>query len=440
MFPLPAFQKFQYDRPSFHIPADRTAHCIGSKEHLRVMLTRSRQIFGSFTNDRQGTIAIIFGLMFLAVTMVVGMAIDLGRVLHARTRLIVAADAAALAAGGALLNGNRSDVEIETLAKNFFAENIEQSGEMYGTVAEPSVTVNRAWGQISIEANAVVPMTLTKIAGFTDVNLPVNSITRFDQRDVELGMALDVTGSMYGTKLSELKVAAKDLVDMLLPDGSRQNKVRIGLAPYAASVNAGSYASPVTGGSNVGNTCVFERSGANRFTDALPIGADVLGTQYRTRCPGPAVVPLTDDKGLLKSQIDSYSARGATAGHIGTAWAWYLVSPVWASIWPSSSKPVAYGDSETIKAIILMTDGEFNTQYVSANGNSADQARAVCAEMKKQNVAVYSVAFQAPGSAQAVLQDCASGSDFYFNAENGDELRQSFQKIAQRLSNLRLMN
>lgn len=405
------------------------------------MLTYCRGIVRSFTKDRQGTIAIVFGLMFLAVTMVVGMAIDMGRVLHAKTRLVVAADAAALAAGGALLDGSLSDVEIETLAKKFFVQNIEQSGDMYGTVAEPSVTVNRASGQISIDANAIVPMTITKIAGFTEVNLPVNSTTRFDQRDVELGMALDVTGSMYGTKLSELKVAAKDLVDMLLPDGNRQNKVRIGLAPYAASVNAGSYASSVTGGGGgVGNPCVFERSGPNSFTDALPIGVDVLGAKTKTSCPSAAIIPLTDDKGLLKSQIDSYRASGSTAGHIGTAWAWYLISPVWDSIWPSSSNPVAYGDAKTIKVIILMTDGEFNTQYVSANGNSAGQARAVCAEMKKQNVAVYSVAFQAPGSAQAILQDCASGSDFYFNAANGDELRQSFQKIAKSLNNLRLMN
>jgi len=393
----------------------------------------------SFAQDRQGTVAIIFGLMFLAFAMIAGMAIDMGRVTHTNSRLVTAADAAALAAGNALLDGRLNDAEIEDLAKTFFTKNLEQGGDMFGSVTPPAVQVNRASGEVIIDATATVPMSITKIAGFTEVNLPVNSATRFDQRDIELGMALDVTGSMGGAKIAALKTAAKDLVDILLPDTGALNKVRIGLAPYAASINAGSFADAVRGNS-FGHSCVHERPGTQRFTDAEPRNINAMGARPNMSCPSATIMPLTDNKAVLKSQIDSYSANGSTAGHLGAAWAWYLVSPLWNSIWPAASAPFDYGTGNTLKVVILMTDGQFNTEYIGDNGNSSNQARGVCTEMKAKDVAVYSIAFQAPGSARQVLQDCSSGSDFYFSASNADELRQAFQKIAQKLNNLRLTN
>jgi Flp pilus assembly protein TadG len=377
--------------------------------------------------------------MSFAFLMVAGVAVDYSRVIHMNKRMMNAADAAALAAGGALLDGRLNDDEIELLAQNYFNKNMEQAGSSFGTFSEPEVTVNRAGGDIVIASVATVPMSITKIAGITEVRMPVNVATSFDQQDIELGLALDVTGSMRGTKLTDLKNAAKDLIDILMPDSGQSNSVRIGLAPYAASINAGSYAETVTGHSG-GHNCVHERTGAERFTDAAPIGINMLKRRDSMSCPSATVQALTDNKSLLKSSIDSYSASGRTAGHLGAAWAWYLISPAWSAIWPSSGRPVEYGTNDTTKAVILMTDGIFNQRYESTNGSSEAQARAVCADMKSKGVAVYSVAFQAPSTAQALLQDCSSGSSFYYSAENGEELRQAFTEIAKTLNNLRLTN
>ena len=392
-----------------------------------------------FAGDRRGTIAMLFGLMSFGFLMVAGVAIDYSRVIHMNKLMMNAADAAALAAGGALLDGRLNDEEIEELARTYFDKNMEQAGGKFGTYSEPEITVNRTSGDIVIASISTVPMSITKIAGFTEIKMPVNVATSFDQHDIELGMALDVTGSMRGTKLSDLKEAAKDLIDILMPDSGQSNTVRIGLAPYATSMNAGSYASVVTGQSG-GHTCVHERTGAERFTDAAPVGPNLLKRQSSMSCPSATVQALTDNKTVLKTAIDSYVASGMTAGHLGAAWAWYLISPAWNSIWPSSGKPAAYGAENTTKAVILMTDGIFNRQYESGNGSSEAQARGVCTEMKSKGVAVYAVAFQAPSSSQALLQDCSSGSSFYFSADNGEELRQAFAEIAKTLNNLRLTN
>lgn len=392
----------------------------------------------SFTRNGDGTVAIMFGLMFMAFAMVAGMAIDYGRVTHMRTHLVTAVDAAALAAGGALLDGRLSDAEIEGMALEYFERNMLDGGDHFGNWQTPTVTVNRQSREVTIEVAAEVPMTITKIAGFTKVDLPVSSATRFDQRDIELGMALDVTGSMSGQKIQSLKKAAKDLVDILLPDSGQANKVRIGLAPYATSINAGAYADLVTNRNGSGHTCVHERAGLQRFTDAAPVTSNKLGRKNSMSCPSATIQPLSDNKGVLKTAIDSYSASGWTAGHLGAAWAWYTISPEWSSIWPGASQPVAYEDKNTLKAVILMTDGIFNTEYQPGNGTSENQARGLCSEMKGKGVVVYAVAFQAPANAQSLLNECSSGKEHYFSADNEDELRDAFQAIAKKLNNLRL--
>ena len=57
------------------------------------------------------------------------------------------------------------------------------------------------------------------------------------------------------------------------------------------------------------------------------------------------------------------AASGSTAGHIGTAWGWYMISPTFSYLWPTASQPAAYGEDHLFKIVILMTDGEFNTFY-----------------------------------------------------------------------------
>ena len=69
----------------------------------------------------------------------------------------------------------------------------------------------------------------------------------------------------------------------------------------------------------------------------------------------------------------------------------------------------AHGDLNKVKAVILMTDGEFNTQY-SALGSAAQQASRHCDAMKADGVVVYAVAFQAGAASEALLRQCASSS------------------------------
>lgn len=413
------------------------------------MLQRLAKFHRDVERDESGAVAILFALMLVAITFMAGMAVDYSRINHTKFKLSAAADAAALAAGRALQDGRYTDAEISALALAFFQENVANSGHTFGNISNVDVTVNRATSTVKFDIDAGVPLTLTKVMIENDVNLPVSSTVVFEQNDIELGMALDITGSMRGSKLATLKTAAKDLIDILMPDSGTSHQVRIGIAPYSASINAGPYAAAVSNNTST-DDCVWERTGAAAFTSAAPgpgtylsagaAPADIDPTEGQSTysCPRASVTPLEANKAVLKQRINALSASGYTAGHLGAAWASYLVAPEWSSIWPSPSTPVAYNDTNTIKVALLMTDGIFNTAY--ENGVSDYQAVEVCDSMKNNDVLVYSIGFQAPSGAESTLKSCASTNDHYFKANDEEELRAAFIAIAKQLSNLRLSN
>lgn len=406
--------------------------------------------------DQTGSVAVIFAICTFVLAMALGLAIDVGRIIHTKSRLVSAADASVLAAAKRMHDTQLSTADLTALARSFFDANMSASGAGFGKVSAFDVSVDRPNSSVSISVTADVPMTFARISGIENVSLPTVASAAFNPVDIEVSLSLDLTGSMCApcTKIDDLKAASNDLVDILLPSSRKANKVRVALAPFAAGVNAGSFAALVTD-SRSSDGCVFERDGPDQATDAAPGSGNFLKaagdrgvSRTRNNCPsGSSIVPLTDSADTLRTAISGLRTGGSTAGHLGTAWAWYLLSPEWKSVWPAASTPTNYGDPKTIKAAILMTDGVYNTfggacdracSDISAEARSSqDLARQLCRGMRDKGVVVYAVGFMLSDPvAEEVLRDCA-GSKFY-RAENRETLRRAFSDIAQDLLNLRL--
>ena len=198
-------------------------------------------------------------------------------------------------------------------------------------------------------------------------------------------------------------------------------------------------------------TCVFERWGDEAFSDAPPnhdidventgsqnVGDYITAANYwdRNECRDAEPMPLSTDKDALKDYIDALDPEGGTAGHLGVAWGWYMISPEWAEHLPSA--PLEYDEPDTAKALILMTDGDFNSEYHWRLGSSRSQAEQLCDQIKDTNITIYSVAFQAPSSGEAVLEYCATSSETFFDPSNAQELSQAYQAIATSISDLRI--
>lgn len=430
------------------------------------MLTGLRLIVKKFSSDEQGAVALLFGLMSFMLFFIGAIAVDYSRIIDMRSRITTAVDAASLAAGRALLDGNLSDSEIVEMSTAYFKENVNSARGM-GTVGEPMISVNREQGTIEIDVQSSVTMTLARLGGFVDMSIPVASEATYHQKDIEVGMALDITGSMNEVrggkrKIDALKSAFEQFADRLIPEQkSASQRVRIGLAPYSSGVNVGNLAASVTQNRSK-DGCVTERKAAainDQPASAEPFlvkedgkddidNSDGSTPKNAFECPTATLVPLSDDRAALVQAVNGFNAQGWTAGHLGVQWAWNLISDQWSGTFSGGSAPDSYAlvkQDKLIKAVVLMTDGSFNTAFhgnKSANGNwSKAQAVAMCDAMKApgKDVLVFAVAFDAPKDAQETLKACSSSGDgYYANAANGAELELAFEKFATKLTALRL--
>ena len=427
---------------------------------------RLNSIHSRFRRDQNGTIAIMFGFALLVFCMLVGLGVDGGRTMVSRSRTAEALDAATLAATRVLMVGGMSDAKILELALTYFNKNIENGATLGVSYSEFHLDINPTTKTVTATVNAHVPTTFTAVTGTYTINYRTSAQATYNVNDIELGLVLDTTGSMNDpskggggkSKIAELKVAAAEMFDILLPDTGATSDVRIGIAPFAASVNAGAYASDVTHILKPKDNCTSERQGTNAWTDADPMPNNeqlepgslqkndldpTEGTHTNAySCPNAAVLPLTNDKDALKAEVNSFTANGWTAGHLGTQWGWYLVSPTWNSIWPAANAAKPYGTQNLIKAVVVMTDGIYNTAYHNGT-TAAQQAINLCNNAKAQGVVVYTVGFTAPKGAESTLMACATldertGKPFYYRADSQQELSDAFKDIAVKLSLLRV--
>lgn len=412
--------------------------------------------------DERGSVAIMFGLTVIILCLCGGLAIDMGIATHTKNKVAAAIDAATLAAAKAMREQNLTVAQTQQVARDYFDANMGGVAGTYGTVSNFVVRVDQRNGSVEIDVDMEVKTYFGALAGIQTFNVPATSVALIAGKDIEVGVQLDVTGSMCdggpsapcttGPKIGALKAAVTDLINTVVPDTPGAQRVRVGLAPFAAGVNAGRFANAVNGNRGASNTCVYERiNSAMQTTDDAPAGTSAL--KIRSDLPGSDICPsepvtelLGDkagDKAKLIASANRLRADKSTAGHLGTAWASYLISPDWNSVWNLSEPIAPYNDGKTLKFAILMTDGVYNTvgglNREANKAISSNFAKSTCAEMKRNGVAIYTIGFQVNEPlADDVLRNCATDSSMYYKPQTGGELQAVFNEIAQDIVSLRL--
>lgn len=186
-----------------------------------------------FARDARGNVAILFGLAAIPLLICIGAAIDYGRALIVQERMASAADAAGLAIGSWT---GLTEAEQKAKAQLFFNANYKSS---MGT-ASP-LQVNFSGDNILLSVSAEVPTTFMRIANIDHLNMHAQATITKKERNIELVMVLDTTGSMAsGGKITALKSAAKQMVSTLFEGNDTSSTLKIGVVPFAAAVNIGS--------------------------------------------------------------------------------------------------------------------------------------------------------------------------------------------------------
>ena len=452
--------------------------------------------------DRSGSVLPLFAIMVLLIIVLAGAAIDISRMVNAREKLSYAIDAAALSVASELSTTVLSDDQIKDRLTDSFETNLGDADFADAAIENIEFTVNSDEGIVTVSSSASLPNYFVDIGGYMHAltgpetfAFGASSQVTYSRFDVELALVVDVTGSMR-SDMETLKAASRELVDILIPDGTAEDdsKVRVSLIPYSQGVNLGPYAEKVKGGGyhhGVSGKCVTERQdyddGSNtyevKFTDDSfdyyeTDGIPPKGTFYgggTSRCPADSeMLPLTAKRNDLLRAIRNLDDGGNTAGQTGITWGWNSLSPNYDDVWPSSGRAESYDNEDVLKFAVIMTDGDNNTHYEfieteevctyrwvgwqyqrvcetrdvydwrergdsGFNGESSKSSRALCAAMKASGIQIFGVYFGSNNNSTGAknMQACAS-PDKYYQATSSSALINAFSNIAKKIQQIYL--
>ena len=190
--------------------------------------------FKKFAEDQSGAAAMVLAVAAVPMVMVAGAAVDFGNAYSVQARLQAATDAAALAAGR---EANLPVADLERIADAYFKSN-------YGTPAntEPptmSLSIN-ADGELRVDGQVKVKNYLISLAGYEQTTVSASSQVTKDGTGLEVALVFDNTGSMGNqSRLSTLKVAARDFVNILFGPRETAKTLKIAVVPFSQFVNVG---------------------------------------------------------------------------------------------------------------------------------------------------------------------------------------------------------
>lgn len=438
--------------------------------------------------DRRGGITSYLALATVPLMLSAGVAVDVSRAYHARARLSHALDAAGLAVGASLDSGATPQAVFDRFMNaNYPNAAAALKGQ---SVVEVDGSVVRVSARIEMETSFM------KLAGFDHLTIAAATEIVREESAMEVVLVLDNTGSMRGQKLETLRLAARELVDILFGDALVHDQLRVGVVPYAAAVNVGADAPNLVTQVGQGffdpsnNTkwkgCVLARPYPNDVLDS-PMNAGNKWKVYRydsgvdnrwppvvirsfypwrvrgpnVACPTP-IAPLTGTKSKITAAIDAMEIWwGGTFSNLGMVWGWRVLSPE-----RPFTQGRAYAEDDNTKAAILMTDGvnqfgkrifysPYRSDYTaykylddrvlgtaSYSGATAvldSRLAEVCANMKAKGIVIYTITFALNNATtQNLYRQCASDSSKYFNSPSNEDLRTAFRAIGNDLRQLHI--
>ncbi len=242
--------------------------------------------------------------------------------------------------------------------------------------------------------------------------------------NVEVSMVLDISGSMAGSRITNLRPAARDFIDTVLGN-SEPGKATISIVPYSAQVNLGpqlmaqfnaprihDYTSCIELPDSVFNSIDLSRTQAllqnahfDPFYDSNSVRTETNCSWYSGWATDAAaktsnyVLPISSDAAVLKSKVNALKEGGNTSIDLGVKWGALLLSPnsrpitagliANGAVSPAhAARPLSFDPQETIKVLVVMTDGQNTTEY-KLKPNFRNGASHIYASASGANPAAY---------------------------------------------------
>lgn len=344
-----------------------------------------------FRRDEDGGMIVFALVLFTLMLWMGGMAVDLMRYETARTELQNSLDRCTLMATSLKQSLDAEAVVTDCMEKMNLGESIQGIQVVQGMNSRNVVSD----GLVDTHPHFLPMMGIPKLDALGH-SAALQSIT-----NVEIVLVLDVSGSMSGTKIANLKTAAKEFVATML-DSDPEKRVAISIVPYNAQVNLGpvlrakynavhqhgvtdvnclevpasAYSSlalsrnlaiPMMAYADISNSTDTSN------TYIAPTNSSNAKPNYGSAFCKPTTVNIvrlpSQNKAALQSQIDALQAGGNTSIMLGMKWGTALLDPsarpMFAELIDAGAmsttlkgRPFDYTDKESMKVMVVMTDGE----------------------------------------------------------------------------------
>lgn len=353
--------------------------------------------YARFARQEDGSLTIFSMFLMLAMLITTGLAVDVMRYETQDTLLRNTSDSAVLACADM-----QQKQDPEKVVRDFF-EARGLSHVIQSISIQEGLNFRRCDVQVAANMETMfIDADIFTNDGYDGIKyLSSGKESAAEERitDIEISMVLDVSGSMGGSKIRKLHTAGKDFVDDVIKPEYQgvAGTTSISIIPYNGKVNAGKdladafgVAAQFSNGTSASH-CVRFKPSHFQYTN-FPAGTvrrishyDADTSYYRNRNDNedrilrPYCQTDPDDRNKimvheinpdkLKTKIGSLSAGGWTATDVGAKWGAVLLDPSSRdNISPLvderiNTRPENFNDPETMKVMVIMTDGDNTRQY-----------------------------------------------------------------------------
>lgn len=233
-------------------------------------------------DNQRGAFLVIFAIAVVILLGFVALGIEAGQWYLVRSELSKSVDSAALAAAKNISNPfvDARTVAIEFGNANFEAGYLGTPTSGTGSV-QFSPAVDTSTGRVTVTGRVNAEASLARLFGVTTI--PVNAVGGAQRKEVEIMMVLDRSGSMAGTKMTDLKRAARNFLQFF---NDTQDRDKVGFVSFATTAKLDralgiNFVSPMTTAINNMNAI-----GATNTADSIIRTIGTGGFSNQTGLPG----------------------------------------------------------------------------------------------------------------------------------------------------------
>lgn len=199
----------------------------------------------SLLKSTSGAVAPMIGLSLFTLVIIGGMTVDFRRTQSAKSHSQNATDAAVLAAAREYILDNKSDDETrkknaQQVADDYLQANLQATG---GSFKNASIVLKfKNDGEIVGNSKATIDLVFGGLIGRSKQQVRTRSAAKAgNANSIEVILVLDNSSSMFeGGRMNMMRDAAKGFVDTLFDQAPQKDAVKVGVVPWAATVNINS--------------------------------------------------------------------------------------------------------------------------------------------------------------------------------------------------------